>query len=61
MVSAERIYFERRAEAELELAQKATHPAAVKAHCELAESYLSRIYGSAGRRDVAPGAEQLVG
>ncbi|RHW17541.1 hypothetical protein D1610_08765 [Sphingomonas gilva] len=38
-------YFERRAEAELELAQRARHPDAVKAHYHLAGFYLDRVYG----------------
>ena len=37
-------YFYVRAEAELELAQRAEHPAAVKAHYELAGYYLDRSY-----------------
>lgn len=38
-------YLERRAEAQLELAQSATDPRAVRAHYELANSYLDRLYG----------------
>jgi hypothetical protein len=38
-------YFEKRAEAELECAQQAEHPAAAKAHYLLAGFYLDRIYG----------------
>lgn len=38
-------YLEKRAEAELDLAQSATHPAAVKAHYMLAGYYLDRLYG----------------
>ena len=38
-------YFERRAEAEISLAQKARHARAVKAHYELASAYLDRIHG----------------
>jgi hypothetical protein len=38
-------YFESRAEAELEMAQRATHPAAVYAHYTLADLYLDRVYG----------------
>jgi hypothetical protein len=37
-------YYERRAEAEIELAAKATHPPAVQAHYQLACAYLDRIY-----------------
>ena len=39
----DRSYFEQRAEAELQLAQQASHPAAVKAHNEMAGHYLDRI------------------
>lgn len=39
-------YFLQRAEAELELAQRATHPRAVAAHFQLAEAYLDRAYGA---------------
>ena len=38
-------YFMQRAEAEIELAQRAEHPKAVAAHYQLAEFYLGRIYG----------------
>jgi len=38
-------YFYYRAEEELEHAQKAAHPAAVKAHYTLAGFYLDRVYG----------------
>lgn len=41
-------YFTARAEAELERAQKATDPAVVQAHYELATAYLDRIYGRGG-------------
>jgi hypothetical protein len=37
-------YLERRAEQELELAQSSTHPAAVRAHYQLAGFYLDRLY-----------------
>lgn len=37
------LYFLRRAEAELLLAQQAKHPRAIDAHYELAQSYLERI------------------
>jgi hypothetical protein len=39
-------YFERRAEAEIALAQRARHVRAVQAHYELATAYLDRIYGA---------------
>ncbi len=38
-------YFYRRAEAELEMAQKTEVPQAVKAHYTLASAYLDRVYG----------------
>lgn len=37
-------YYERRAEAELALAQKATSSQAVQAHYQMASAYLDRIY-----------------
>lgn len=40
----ERAYYLQRAEAELALAQNASHPAAVKAHYHLAGYYLDRVY-----------------
>jgi len=44
-------YFERRAEAQIALAQRSTDSRAVQAHYELATHYLDRVY--------ALGAEQL--
>ncbi len=38
-------YYQRRAEAEIELAQRATTARAVQAHYELAAAYLDRIHG----------------
>ena len=38
-------YFEQRAEAEIGLAQAATHEEAVRAHYEMASAYLDRIHG----------------
>jgi hypothetical protein len=40
------IYYYERAETELELAQRATHPSAVRAHYIIANHYLDRCYGS---------------
>ena len=40
-------YYESRAEAEIVLAQAASHARAVKAHYELASAYLERIHGDA--------------
>ena len=42
-------YFQRRAEAEIELAQQAQHQRAVQAHYELASAYLDRIHGDEPR------------
>ena len=39
------VYFMARAEAELDLAQRAEHPKAVEVHYILAQSYLDRVYG----------------
>ena len=47
MATEDILYFERRAEAELELAQRSTDSRVVKAHYELAAHYLERIYGEA--------------
>ena len=43
----EQAYYERRAEAEIALAQQARHARAVRAHYELASAYLDRIHGDA--------------
>ena len=40
----DRDYLERRAEEELDLAQLASHPAAVRAHYHLLGHYLDRLY-----------------
>jgi hypothetical protein len=42
-------YWERRAEAEIALAQQAKHQAVVRAHYELASAYLDRIHGAEPR------------
>ena len=47
MASDDVNYLEKRAEAELELAQRATHASAVRAHYEMASAYLDRIYEDA--------------
>lgn len=44
MWNNERQYLERRAEDELDLAQHAEHPAAIRAHYELLGHYLNRLY-----------------
>jgi hypothetical protein len=41
----DRTYYESRAEAELELAQQAEHPAVVRAHYILAGNYLDIVHG----------------
>ena len=41
----EMIYYERRAEAEIERAQQASHARAAQVHYELATAYLDRIHG----------------
>ena len=51
MSQEEQEYFERRAEAELELAQAAAHRRAVQAHYELASAYLDRIHGDEPRSE----------
>ena len=51
MSQEEQEYFERRAEAELELAQAAEHRRAVQAHYELASAYLDRIHGDSPRSE----------
>lgn len=38
------LYFVQRAEAEIELGQRAEHPNAVAAHYHLAQSYLDLVY-----------------
>jgi hypothetical protein len=45
MSREEQDYYERRAEAEIALAQGARHQRAVQAHYELASAYLERIHG----------------
>ncbi|HEX8442459.1 MAG TPA: hypothetical protein VF631_02300 [Allosphingosinicella sp.] len=40
-------YYQRRAEDEIELAQRASHSRAVQAHYHLASAYLDRIHGEA--------------
>lgn len=44
-------YYERRAEAEIGLAQQARHARAVRAHYELASAYLDRIHGDMPKPD----------
>ena len=49
MSQEEREYYERRAEAELALAQAAAHRRVVQAHYELASAYLDRVHGDRPR------------
>ncbi len=51
MSQEEQEYYERRAEAEIALAQAAEHKRAVQAHYELAAAYLDRIHGDEPRSD----------
>jgi hypothetical protein len=51
MSQEEQEYFERRAEAELALAQQAEHGRAVQAHYELASAYLDRVHGDDPRSE----------
>ena len=45
MSREEEDYYQRRAEAEIELAQRADCPRVVQAHYQLASAYLDRIHG----------------
>jgi hypothetical protein len=45
MSGEEADYLQKRAEAEIELAQRAEHARAVQAHYQLASAYLDRIHG----------------
>ena len=51
MSHEEQEYYERRAEAELELAQASAHRRAVQAHYERASAYLARIPGDEPRSE----------
>lgn len=53
MTENDRDYLKRRAEDELDCAQCAEHPAAVKAHYDLLGFYLNRLYPQPG--EVASG------
>ena len=50
-------YFYDRAETELELAQRATHPLAVRAHYIIANHYLDRVYSQPAEGSVIEPAE----
>ena len=47
MFEDDKSYYQHRAEVELEIAQKATAPEAVKAHHLLAEAYLEKLASAA--------------
>ena len=47
------LYFERRAEQEIQLAQHASDTRAVQAHYQLASAYLDRIYPEPAAREPA--------
>lgn len=51
MVGGDPDYYERRAETEIEMAQRAASSEAVQAHYELAAAYLDKIYGEAPSAD----------
>lgn len=53
MTEDEVSYYYRRAETELELAQAAQHPAAVKAHYLLASHYLDSLHEQRARTEPA--------
>ena len=44
MTRDDKHYFEQRAEAEIALAQRATHASVVRAHSELATAYLDLVH-----------------
>ena len=54
MTAQDQVYYLGRAEAELALAQCATHPAAIRAHYHLAGFYLDRAYGHPSDSRVRP-------
>ena len=49
-------YYERRADQEIDLAQRAENGGAVRAHYELASAYLDLIHGDAQHQSEAHGA-----
>lgn len=57
MASVDVEYYERRAEQEIELAQRSGHARAVSAHYQLASAYLDLIHGDTPR----PGPNVLHG
>jgi hypothetical protein len=53
----DRIYYQRRAEAEVEKAREARHPAAVSSHYRLAEAYLEKAGGDEARGRSGPSGQ----
>ena len=56
MIDDDKAYFQVRAEEEIELAQAADHPDAVRSHYLLAAYYLDLVHNKAGERDQAEAA-----
>lgn len=56
--SEDAAYWRRRAEEQLEMAQKATQPGIVAAHVELAEAYLERASGYAPGQSKQPDEDE---
>lgn len=54
MPDKERAYLQRRAEEELDCAQRAQHPAAAGAHYHLLGLYLDRLYPEQGKANANP-------
>ena len=50
-------YYEQRAQAELDLAQRAINAQAVQAHYDLANAYLERIHGEMAPADALDSAD----
>ena len=50
MFEDDSVYYQRRAEVQLELAQKATLPTVCKAHYQLVEAYLDKVPEAAAVR-----------
>lgn len=53
-----RIYYQQRAEEELELAQQAVRTDVVQAHCRLAELYLDQVFATAAASDTPARPDQ---
>jgi hypothetical protein len=61
MAEIDKDYLEKRAEAELTLAQAAAHPAAVRAHYLMAGLYLDRLYCAEDEAAVLAGSSPWPG